>query len=521
MSSHNYDGPRRFSRSNSARTFPEVFYDRNTPGDYHRSEPYAYSVGGPVHGLRNRPHTTHEEYSAEQGGARRRIAVACARCRKRKIRCSGPTGDGEACHNCKAAGVEAEHCQFHRVGSDHAEKVIDNLNMANSLVSMASAHNLLPIYTTGGHGPYYRTAQSQSYAQVDTKLTCPQLDARSGYIPNWLAPCEENTSPVENYCFDQPSSYLRAPAVSGGSDMFNPSYRCTQPTLRTGTATATYYSDYGQPCTPNGLTYLQSDLQPAAPNGLVSSLDMSSLQFSLPERPRQRQQQPTEVPPTPRRRLPAPQPKPGYGLHHALDQQQDQRLRSSQTGAASAFCSFTPMYAGTEAHVKPQLPWAASSGDLTSTVNKVSTAAMPPPSTLQRPTTAARKSPTFFSSGTINDDLPVTTEGVVQSSALSFSTMPLLDPLATTAPTPPAYSNFRESRESQAATPTSQITRNDSATSLYTFNDGSSGSLVSGRRYTPLSHLVDSSSMDNLTGSFQAQSQPMRRASESDFSTSF
>ncbi|KAH6952824.1 hypothetical protein HG530_000562 [Fusarium avenaceum] len=46
---------------------------------------------------------------------RKRIAVACGRCRKRKIRCSGDTGNGGPCTNCKNAGYEP--CQFLRVAS--------------------------------------------------------------------------------------------------------------------------------------------------------------------------------------------------------------------------------------------------------------------------------------------------------------------------------------------------------------------------------------------------------------------
>ncbi|GKT44810.1 putative transcriptional regulatory protein [Colletotrichum spaethianum] len=49
---------------------------------------------------------------------RKRIAVACGRCRKRKIRCSGDTGNGLPCQNCKAAG--AESCMFLRVASTEA-----------------------------------------------------------------------------------------------------------------------------------------------------------------------------------------------------------------------------------------------------------------------------------------------------------------------------------------------------------------------------------------------------------------
>ncbi|KAJ5935727.1 hypothetical protein N7466_005274 [Penicillium verhagenii] len=44
---------------------------------------------------------------------RRRVPVACRRCRKRKIKCSGDAGgDGQGCSNCRSAG--ANDCQFFR-----------------------------------------------------------------------------------------------------------------------------------------------------------------------------------------------------------------------------------------------------------------------------------------------------------------------------------------------------------------------------------------------------------------------
>ncbi|RCI13141.1 hypothetical protein L249_1139 [Ophiocordyceps polyrhachis-furcata BCC 54312] len=52
---------------------------------------------------------------------RKRIAVACGRCRKRKIRCSGDAGNGEPCVNCKNAG--SEPCQFLRVSSQEVAQV--------------------------------------------------------------------------------------------------------------------------------------------------------------------------------------------------------------------------------------------------------------------------------------------------------------------------------------------------------------------------------------------------------------
>ncbi|KAK6345027.1 hypothetical protein TWF718_006967 [Orbilia javanica] len=47
--------------------------------------------------------------------ARKRVNVACARCRKRKIRCSGDPGDDMGCHNCKVAGLAQGQCLFLRV----------------------------------------------------------------------------------------------------------------------------------------------------------------------------------------------------------------------------------------------------------------------------------------------------------------------------------------------------------------------------------------------------------------------
>ncbi|KAF2453519.1 hypothetical protein BDY21DRAFT_127516 [Lineolata rhizophorae] len=48
---------------------------------------------------------------------RRRVAVACGRCRRRKIRCSGDPGDGSGCTNCRQSGASLEQCLFHRVGT--------------------------------------------------------------------------------------------------------------------------------------------------------------------------------------------------------------------------------------------------------------------------------------------------------------------------------------------------------------------------------------------------------------------
>ncbi|KAK1997345.1 hypothetical protein LX36DRAFT_636309 [Colletotrichum falcatum] len=70
------------------------------------------------HSSEARTSTMTERESETDTPPRKRIAVACGRCRKRKIRCSGDTGNGHPCQNCKAAG--AESCMFLRVASTEA-----------------------------------------------------------------------------------------------------------------------------------------------------------------------------------------------------------------------------------------------------------------------------------------------------------------------------------------------------------------------------------------------------------------
>src|SRR5690242_7792228 len=77
MSAFHYAGPRRYPRSTSARTFPEVYYnERNVAHEYPRVDPYSHAVGAPVSRLPSRTRENHHEFQPEQGGARRRIAVA-------------------------------------------------------------------------------------------------------------------------------------------------------------------------------------------------------------------------------------------------------------------------------------------------------------------------------------------------------------------------------------------------------------------------------------------------------------
>ncbi|KAK2044774.1 hypothetical protein LZ31DRAFT_275529 [Colletotrichum somersetense] len=94
-----YSDGRRYSRLDPTYSYPERQQRRS-----HSSEA--------------RTSTMTERESDTDTPPRKRIAVACGRCRKRKIRCSGDTGNGHPCQNCKAAG--AESCMFLRVASTEA-----------------------------------------------------------------------------------------------------------------------------------------------------------------------------------------------------------------------------------------------------------------------------------------------------------------------------------------------------------------------------------------------------------------
>ncbi|CAK1356610.1 hypothetical protein CB0940_12226 [Cercospora beticola] len=57
--------------------------------------------------------------TVQSGSSRRRIQVACSRCRRHKIKCTGDPGDGSTCSACKSA--KEDSCTFRRVGSHEVQ----------------------------------------------------------------------------------------------------------------------------------------------------------------------------------------------------------------------------------------------------------------------------------------------------------------------------------------------------------------------------------------------------------------
>ncbi|KAH7394546.1 hypothetical protein BKA66DRAFT_601175 [Pyrenochaeta sp. MPI-SDFR-AT-0127] len=276
MSAMEYNNARRCI-SNSL-SYPEYYYDGynepRTLSQNARTKPRNYFAGGYIGGIHGQFSTGRDEHSLETGSARRRIAVACARCRKRKIRCSGDPGNGTGCTNCRQASLDPARCQFHRVGSDNVHKVIDSLNTAQSLTNMANLNRMVPIYSAS-NSLYPRPMPSQPY---------PPLDTKSMYHSSWTVPYPEDTSPVDTYVLDHSNMYR-----------------------------------------PNPLPMTNTTV-------ILSSLNGPSLQLNLPERPCPQEFHASE-PTIPQRQLPIPQPSSAQTSRNVVDRLQDQRLRSARAGA--------------------------------------------------------------------------------------------------------------------------------------------------------------------------------------------
>lgn len=136
---------------------------------------------------------------------RKRIRVACERCRKRKIRCSGePTG----CGSCRAAGV---NCVFRRVGEMAEEEARRELDILRSGTALLSGRGLChsddppPIACQ----PYWPVPSSYNYnpfASYNSRLgpcdTSDLTDNQTVQAAHFLAPA------ISSYANDGLNSLL-------------------------------------------------------------------------------------------------------------------------------------------------------------------------------------------------------------------------------------------------------------------------------------------------------------------------
>ncbi|RKF60623.1 hypothetical protein OnM2_049007 [Erysiphe neolycopersici] len=114
--------------------------------------------------------------AGQNTGTRRRIPVACGRCRKRKIRCSGDNNDGLPCQNCKAAN--AELCEFFRVNSRRIT--------SSDLNTIANVRNAVPCNMPQTYGvPNSSSLDTYQYRNntlhSSNTRPLPMYDMGSGY----------------------------------------------------------------------------------------------------------------------------------------------------------------------------------------------------------------------------------------------------------------------------------------------------------------------------------------------------
>ncbi|KAL5604886.1 hypothetical protein BROUX41_001783 [Berkeleyomyces rouxiae] len=147
MVTHSYL-PGRFSHAGPGYQIP--YTDRRQALSHDRRAVFSAATG-----------TSDKEGGNSNEGAppRKRIAVACSRCRKRKIRCSGDDGTGASCQNCQTAG--ADQCQFLRVASTETTFRTDDSTFSYNIAA-ARMHQSVPkgappplsMMTPVVHSPY-------------------------------------------------------------------------------------------------------------------------------------------------------------------------------------------------------------------------------------------------------------------------------------------------------------------------------------------------------------------------------
>jgi hypothetical protein len=382
---------------------------------------------------------------------------------------------------------------------------MDHLHIAQSLTGMAQSNGVLPIYPPTPNSPTYSRMTSSHYPQLDTKPIFPST---------WNGSYSGDTSPVENHGLDQPAGYLSDPVAMTHPNMYAAACRWTYPPSRPYQPVTSMYSDQQSAYPTHSLSYTtSSNAQSSAMNEPTTSMNMSSLQLTLPERPRYRM---PEVA-APRRQLPAPQPNPTQTSRNALDNLQDQRLRSGQANTASMSPSTTL--------TKPP-SWNSSSGSQVS----VSTLGTTDGSLNTPMTTDGALN--LFTTAAIGDD--TNTVGTTPQFELNFTSSQLVDGITAAVPNVP-YSHFRASRSyCQSST---QVTRHDSHTNLYSLapnepakrdslheDDSEDCKLVNGRRYKPLKHLQPqtSSAPESLRReSFENRNVPLHRSSLGNLDAAF
>ncbi|KAK4503617.1 hypothetical protein PRZ48_004532 [Zasmidium cellare] len=256
-----------FSRS-SHRAPTAAHYDRPVPYTHSYYEPPDYPGRAGSRALIQEQGQDNQPSSH----ARRRIQVACSRCRRRKIKCTGDPGDGSGCSACRSAGADRNTCTFIRVGSHHVPVAGIDIMPTSSGVAAGTP-------TTATYGTDVTTsAYDTSLYQTHHRPSLPMLQTRSAY-PEYDS---YNASPADDYTYASSTIQRQQAFPSGyGAESFRPW------TSGSISAPVTSGSMYYEP----GSAFSFGNLQvPSMPTGRLPSvtaeafspLNMGSLHSSLP-----------------------------------------------------------------------------------------------------------------------------------------------------------------------------------------------------------------------------------------------
>lgn len=343
---------------------------------------------------------------------------------------------------------------------------MDGITVAQNLTQLANSGQPFLLH---GTTPCYTRPTSSHMDHSPTK---------SIYSSGWTTPYSEETSPVENYFPNHHGSYTQNSGPVLGSNAYAMHDEWTYPTKQSNNLAAIPYYDQVVPYIHNGLPMSSSSTSSSHDSEPYSSMNMTSLQMSLPERPPPQQHSTDRS--YQRHLLPIPQPSSHQSSRNVVDQLQHQRLRSAH-GVGTSSMSANPIYS------KPLIPWV---GDNNSHVNP--SCKEPAESALSSCTTSDDAS-TFPASTCSTDGL--NNAATTMPLNLNFSSSALLDTI--TAPSPHiTYSNFRQKRT--PCQPAQESTyENNSGFSMYTFETNKASrrkakgdasptsTLVSGHRYSP------------------------------------
>ncbi|KAL2204327.1 hypothetical protein CC79DRAFT_1129681 [Sarocladium strictum] len=159
-----------------------------------RTDPYANSLYEKSKAIMNMTAMNDDRGHSDSCGPRKRIAMACSRCRKRKIRCSGDKGDGQPCTNCSNSNHSP--CQFLRVNSCETH-YRDNFNYNLELSRNSHRHqpqttmssqcddDRSTVYTPGNYS--YRS-DSPAFTNNHLKIWQPEGEHVSNGVEYNLSP---------------------------------------------------------------------------------------------------------------------------------------------------------------------------------------------------------------------------------------------------------------------------------------------------------------------------------------------